>query len=197
MTYETKTINLKNGDAVTVKTNLTIEEKRNLINTVLEAVYKNYTHPDYLALDVAFKVEFLKAVLDGEFVYETEQEAYDAFKVTEFLDAYSENSQLYYELEDLIDRQIYFENAKLLAMYGRDTAKDDMIDSISGVFYVGQKLLEKLGAKIEDGLSSESLAKIMEQFQAIINTGANEDDSDANNAGSKSHIQMWRREQEN
>lgn len=165
-----------------IRTNLSINETQEFINSVVDAVFADQINPSYLNLDVAFITYFLDRFTDfpiptitveDKFMIDSEK----TYSIAVALNLVNNIMMLpiAVQLKEYIDKQIEFKNKKLIAYAGIANANEDAINTFSEVMYKGIDLLnmaisqlEKNGNKLFKVLTTKKINGFINGLQKTI-----------------------------
>ena len=167
---------------ITALTNITISEQQMFINRVIENSLENGLHPSPFLADIAFLINFMHMFtdcpmptkdIDGTAVIDSER----AYAIAESLKLRDKIMSLPTALQMMsyIQKQIDFENAKLIAYYGQDSANKDAIESfayamdrLGGVLNTLASQIEINGNKISKNITPKNIHKLINGLQKIL-----------------------------
>ena len=141
-----------------INKNISLREKKAFVDMVVAETYHYITKPDYLNSDVAFTVYFMDMFTDFDMpmIEVGDEEIVDRLATYEAVSNNREYADILHgsfasEMRMLINRQIEFENAKLIAYAGCSSANDEAIDAVAAVAYKLLSAADKLCDILDSG----------------------------------------------
>jgi len=167
---------------ISAKTNLTISEKINLVESVVNNSYINGINPSSILSDIALKIAFIQAVcpafpfpavenndIDKSEAIIDSQLAVEMIDRLDLIRNYNGiNKCLYDELKQAVAERMEFENQKLIAFASMSSVSDEILESVAAVANKTLDLATKGCGVLDElkDLAGKSKTKILKHITA-------------------------------